>query len=120
MEILTPEFPGLQTLVQGTEIKEGAIPLGGAKLKDKERQILKDAFRNFNSSFSDIHAKCSKMTIPDEEIKTGLRKEVGERLVEKYSHFRRTYDKIVFTKNLNKYLLYTDKAIEEEIENLFN
>ena len=60
------------------------------------------------------------MTIPDDEIKKDLKKEVADRVVEKYSNFRRTYDKIVFTKNLNKYLIYTDKAIEEEIENLFN
>ncbi|XP_076855892.1 exocyst complex component 7 isoform X2 [Brachyhypopomus gauderio] len=92
----------------------------GTKLKDKERQVIKDKFKGFNDGLEELCKIQKVWAIPDKGQRDTIRHAQKRLVSEAYRAFVRRYANIVFTKNPEKYHKYTPEQVEEMIEKLFD
>uniref|UniRef100_H2ZQN5 Exocyst complex component 7 n=1 Tax=Ciona savignyi TaxID=51511 RepID=H2ZQN5_CIOSA len=94
----------------------------GGKLKDKDKQVVKDKFKSFNNDFEDLVKTHQQWAMPSSDIKKEIRNSVKSRIrssVLKIFLFHR-YRMVQFTKNIDKYLKYTPESVVENIDKLFD
>ena len=92
----------------------------GNKLKDKEKQIVKDKFKSFNTEFDDLIKTQQQWAIPNGDVKRELRDMVKQKIVPEYTALCEKYRMVQFTKNIEKYLKYTADEVNQNIEKLFD
>ncbi|KAG7491215.1 hypothetical protein MATL_G00000550 [Megalops atlanticus] len=92
----------------------------GTKLKDKERQMIKDKFKGFNDGLEELCKIQKVWAIPDTEQRDAIRRAQKRMVSEAYRNFLHRYSSISFTKNPDKYLKYKPEHVEEMIERLFD
>jgi exocyst complex component 7 len=89
-------------------------PFNDSKLKDKERQLLKDRFSGFNKEFEDIYETQKSYCIPSEQ--TELAKELivdnDYFISSHYKQFYETFARMNFAKNKEKYVKYTPEDLK--------
>lgn len=90
------------------------------KLKDKQKQNIKDKFTGFNKELEEITRIQKGYAIPDQELRDGLKKDNIDYIVPTYKMFLDKYKKLNFTKNQEKYIKYTAENVEHMINNLFD
>ncbi|XP_035468013.1 exocyst complex component 7 isoform X7 [Scophthalmus maximus] len=92
----------------------------GTKLKDKERQVIKDKFKGFNDGLDELCKTQKGWAIPDKEQRDFIRQ--AQRIVvsDAYRAFLQRCANISFTKNPEKYHKYRPEEVEEMIEKLFD
>uniref|UniRef100_A0A673CMJ4 Exocyst complex component 7 n=1 Tax=Sphaeramia orbicularis TaxID=375764 RepID=A0A673CMJ4_9TELE len=90
----------------------------GTKLKDKERQVIKDKFKGFNDGLEDLCKTQKGWAIPDKEQRDFIRQAQRKVVSDAYRAFLCT--NISFTKNPEKYHKYRPEEVEEMIEKLFD
>ncbi|XP_060593061.1 LOW QUALITY PROTEIN: exocyst complex component 7-like [Ruditapes philippinarum] len=91
-----------------------------AKLKDKEKQNIKDKFTGFNKELEEILRTQKGYAIPDQELRSSLKKDNIEFIMPAYKIFLDKYKKMNFTKNLDKYIKYQVVDVEEMINKFFD
>lgn len=91
-----------------------------AKLKEKERQNIKDKFSGFNKEFEDIVRTQKVYAIPDQELRASLKKDNVEYIIPAYRIFLDKYRKMNFTKNPEKYIKYSIEDVEAKIKEFFD
>ncbi|XP_055373366.1 exocyst complex component 7 [Condylostylus longicornis] len=94
-------------------------PING-KVKDKERQILKDRFSNFNKDLEDICKTQRGISIPDISLREGLKRDNIEHILPKYNQFYETYAEVQFSKNPEKYVKYKPHEVHTMLNKLFD
>ncbi|KAJ8263781.1 hypothetical protein GJAV_G00141220 [Gymnothorax javanicus] len=94
--------------------------LPGQKLKDKERQQIKDKFKGFNEGLEELCKVQKAWAIPDREQRQALRLAQSTLVTDAYRSFLHRYANISFTKNLDKYLKYGPEQVEDMIGRLFD
>uniref|UniRef100_A0A8C2WGE6 Exocyst complex component 7 n=1 Tax=Cyclopterus lumpus TaxID=8103 RepID=A0A8C2WGE6_CYCLU len=92
----------------------------GAKLKDKERQVIKDKFKGFNDGLEELCKIQKGWAIPDKEQRDFIRQAQRRVVSEAYRAFLHRCANISFTKNPEKYHKYRPEEVEEMIEKLFD
>ncbi|XP_042182310.1 exocyst complex component 7 isoform X10 [Oncorhynchus tshawytscha] len=92
----------------------------GTKLKDKERQVIKDKFKGFNDGLEELCKIQKVWAIPDKEQRDSIRHAQRRVVSEAYRAFLQRYANISFTKNPEKYHKYRPEQVEEMIERLFD
>ncbi|KAL0964844.1 hypothetical protein UPYG_G00329800 [Umbra pygmaea] len=92
----------------------------GTKLKDKERQMIKEKFKGFNESLEELCKIQKVWAIPDKEQRDKIRQAQKSLVSEAYRTFLQRYANISFTKNPEKYHKYLPEQVEEMIERLFD
>uniref|UniRef100_A0A8C9R5L4 Exocyst complex component 7 n=1 Tax=Scleropages formosus TaxID=113540 RepID=A0A8C9R5L4_SCLFO len=92
----------------------------GAKLKDKERQMIKDKFKGFNDGLEELCKIQKGWAIPDKEQRDAIRQAQKKVVSQAYRDFLSRYANISFTKNPEKYNKYRPEQVEEMIEKLFD
>ncbi|XP_037319952.1 exocyst complex component 7 isoform X10 [Pungitius pungitius] len=92
----------------------------GAKLKDKERQVIKDKFKGFNEGLEELCKIQKGWAIPDKEQRDFIRQAQRRVVSEAYRAFLHRCANISFTKNPEKYHKYRPEEVEEMIEKLFD
>lgn len=92
----------------------------GSRLKDKEKQVVKEKLKSFNSDLEDLVKSHRVWAVPDGAIKKELRQQVRKLILPRYSAFRDRYRMVQFTKNIEKYLKYTPEGVEKQINKLFD
>ncbi|KAM4715879.1 exocyst complex component 7 isoform 5-T5 [Anableps anableps] len=92
----------------------------GAKLKDKERQVIKDKFKGFNDGLEELCKIQKGWAIPDKEQRDSIRQSQKKIVSEAYRAFLQRCFNISFTKNPEKYHKYRPEEVEEMIEKLFD
>ncbi|XP_067100825.1 exocyst complex component 7 isoform X3 [Osmerus mordax] len=92
----------------------------GAKLKDKERQVIKDKFKGFNDGLEELCKIQKVWAIPDKGQRDAIRQAQKRMVSEAYRNFLQRYANISFTKNPEKYNKYKPEQVEEMIERLFD
>ncbi|XP_028818459.1 exocyst complex component 7 isoform X6 [Denticeps clupeoides] len=92
----------------------------GTKLKDKERQVIKDKFKGFNDGLEELCKTQKGWAIPDKEQRDSIRQAQKKVVSEAYKTFLQRYANISFTKNPEKYHKYRPQEVEEMIERLFD
>ncbi|KAL8579445.1 hypothetical protein ACOMHN_026810 [Nucella lapillus] len=90
------------------------------KLKDKERQNIKDKFTGFNKELEDIHRIQKGYAIPDQELRQQLIRENKEFLVPRYQMFHAKYSVLNFTKNRSKYVKYDVVGVGKMVDSFFD
>ncbi|CAB4006486.1 exocyst complex component 7 isoform X2 [Paramuricea clavata] len=91
-----------------------------AKVGQKQKQLIKDKFKGFNSEFEDICQTQKTYAVPDEKLRDQLRQENIDSIVQTYRAFQEKYTAIQFTKNVEKYIKYTPEEVEKQLSTLFD
>ncbi|XP_040185957.1 exocyst complex component 7-like isoform X7 [Rana temporaria] len=95
--------------------------LQGAKLKDKERQIIKERFKGFNEGLEEICKIQKSWAIPDKRQRERIRQAQKTIVQEVYGAFLHKYGTgVSFTKNPDKYIKYSVEHVGDMIERLFD
>ncbi|XP_029311922.1 exocyst complex component 7 isoform X8 [Cottoperca gobio] len=92
----------------------------GTKLKDKERQVIKDKFKGFNDGLEELCKIQKGWAIPDKEQRDFIRQAQKRVVSDAYRAFLHRCANISFTKNPEKYHKYRPEEVEEMIEKLFD
>uniref|UniRef100_A0A1A8HK70 Exocyst complex component 7 n=1 Tax=Nothobranchius korthausae TaxID=1143690 RepID=A0A1A8HK70_9TELE len=92
----------------------------GAKLKDKERQVIKDKFKGFNDGLEELCKTQKGWAIPDKDQRDFIRQAQKKVVSDTYRAFLQRCTNISFTKNPEKYHKYRPEEVEEMIEKLFD
>ncbi|XP_051522873.1 exocyst complex component 7 isoform X11 [Myxocyprinus asiaticus] len=92
----------------------------GTKLKDKERQIIKDKFKGFNDGLEELCKIQKGWAVPDKEQRDAIRHAQKRVVSEAYKAFLLRCENISFTKNPEKYHRYTPEQVEVMIDKLFD
>ncbi|XP_037547216.1 exocyst complex component 7 isoform X4 [Nematolebias whitei] len=92
----------------------------GAKLRDKERQVIKDKFKGFNDGLEELCKIQKGWAIPDKDQRDFIRQAQKKVVSEAYRSFVHRCANISFTKNPEKYHKYRPEEVEEMIEKLFD
>ncbi|NXY53888.1 EXOC7 protein, partial [Callaeas wilsoni] len=103
-------------------ISERNLPVfqPGVKLKDKERQMIKERFKGFNDGLEELCKIQKAWAIPDMEQRDKIRQAQKTIVKETYGAFLSRYGNVPFTKNLEKYIKYQVDQVGEMIEKLFD
>ncbi|XP_059388832.1 exocyst complex component 7 isoform X9 [Carassius carassius] len=92
----------------------------GTKLKDKERQIIKDKFKGFNDGLEELCKIQQGWAVPDKEQRDAIRQAEKRVVSEAYRAFLQRCANISFTKNPEKYHRYSPEQVEDMIDRLFD
>ncbi|NXX56684.1 EXOC7 protein, partial [Scopus umbretta] len=92
----------------------------GVKLKDKERQMIKERFKGFNDGLEELCKIQKAWAIPDMEQRDKIRRAQKTIVKETYGAFLNRYVNVPFTKNPEKYIKYQVDQVGEMIEKLFD
>ncbi|NXN91926.1 EXOC7 protein, partial [Rhinopomastus cyanomelas] len=92
----------------------------GVKLKDKERQMIKERFKGFNDGLEELCKIQKAWAIPDVEQRDKIRRAQKTIVKETYGAFLNRYVNVPFTKNPEKYIKYQVDQVGEMIEKLFD
>ncbi|KAK7122244.1 hypothetical protein R3I94_019384 [Phoxinus phoxinus] len=92
----------------------------GTKLKDKERQIIKDKFKGFNEGLEELCKIQKGWAVPDKEQRDAIRQAQRRVVSDAYKAFLQRCANISFTKNPEKYHRYAPEHVEEMIDKLFD
>ncbi|XP_006136531.1 exocyst complex component 7 isoform X10 [Pelodiscus sinensis] len=103
-------------------ISERTLPVfqPGVKLKDKERQVIKERFKGFNDGLEELCKIQKAWAIPDTEQRDKIRQAQKTIVKETYGTFLNRYGNVPFTKNPEKYIKYRVDQVGEMIEKLFD
>ncbi|NXD87872.1 EXOC7 protein, partial [Halcyon senegalensis] len=92
----------------------------GVKLKDKERQMIKERFKGFNDGLEELCKIQKAWAIPDMEQRDKIRRAQKTIVKDTYGAFLNRYGNVPFTKNPEKYIKYQVDQVGEMIEKLFD
>ncbi|XP_053094745.1 exocyst complex component 7 isoform X10 [Pangasianodon hypophthalmus] len=92
----------------------------GTKLKDKERQVIKDKFKGFNDGLEELCKIQKVWAIPDKEQRDAIRHAQKKLISDAYKAFLHRCANMPFTKNPEKYHKYTPELVEDMIDKLFD
>ncbi|XP_074649537.1 exocyst complex component 7-like isoform X2 [Tubulanus polymorphus] len=91
-----------------------------SKMKDKERQNIKDKFTGFNKEIEDLHRVQKGYAIPDMELRETLIHDNKQYITPVYEKFYHKYQSVNFTRNPEKYLKYNPTEVAEIIDRFFD
>ncbi|KAM9772726.1 exocyst complex component 7 isoform 2-T2 [Syngnathus typhle] len=92
----------------------------GAKLKDKERQVIKDKFKGFNEGLEELCKIHKGWAVPDKEQRDFIRLAQKRAVTHAYTGFLHRCANLPFTKNPEKYHKYRPEEVEDMIDRLFD
>ncbi|XP_045492484.1 exocyst complex component 7 [Colias croceus] len=78
-----------------------------AKLRDKDRQMLKDKYSSFNREWEESARAQRGYSVPDGELRETLKRDNKEALLPRYSAFHAHTAHLPFSKSPDKYAKYT-------------
>ncbi|XP_050681596.1 exocyst complex component 7 isoform X2 [Leptidea sinapis] len=91
-----------------------------AKLRDKDRQMLKDKFSSFNREWEDTTRAQRGYAVPEREVRESLKREVAAALLPAYSALHARATAAPFAKNPDKYVKYTPVQIAAQLDGYFD
>ncbi|XP_006145826.1 exocyst complex component 7 isoform X4 [Tupaia chinensis] len=92
----------------------------GVKLRDKERQMIKERFKGFNDGLEELCKIQKAWAIPDTEQRDKIRQAQKNVVKETYGAFLHRYGGVPFTKNPEKYIKYRVEQVGDMIDRLFD
>ncbi|XP_032471934.1 exocyst complex component 7 isoform X5 [Phocoena sinus] len=92
----------------------------GVKLRDKERQVIKERFKGFNDGLEELCKIQKAWAIPDTEQRDKIRQAQKNIVKETYGAFLHRYGSVPFTKNPEKYIKYRVEQVGDMIDRLFD
>ncbi|XP_048220927.1 exocyst complex component 7 isoform X8 [Perognathus longimembris pacificus] len=103
-------------------ITEKNLPVfqSGVKLRDKERQMIKERFKGFNDGLEELCKIQKAWAVPDTEQRDRIRQIQKKIVKETYGAFLQRYNNVPFTKNPEKYVKYQVDQVGDMIDRLFD
>uniref|UniRef100_A0A8C8YPK6 Exocyst complex component 7 n=1 Tax=Prolemur simus TaxID=1328070 RepID=A0A8C8YPK6_PROSS len=103
-------------------ITEKNLPVfqSGVKLRDKERQMIKERFKGFNDGLEELCKIQKAWAIPDTEQRDKIRQAQKNIVKETYRAFLHRFGNVSFTKNPDKYIKYQVEQVGDMIDRLFD
>ncbi|XP_017653189.1 exocyst complex component 7 isoform X9 [Nannospalax galili] len=103
-------------------IAEKSLPIfqPGVKLRDKERQMIKERFKGFNDGLEELCKIQKAWAIPDTEQRDKIRQAQKNIVKDTYGAFLHRYSSVPFTKNPEKYIKYRVEQVGDMIDRLFD
>ncbi|XP_072941736.1 exocyst complex component 7 [Epargyreus clarus] len=90
------------------------------KLRDKDRQILKDKFASFNREWEECCRQQRGYSVPDAELREALKRDNKAALLPPYAAFHAAHAPLPFSKNPDKYVKYTPLQIATQLDGYFD
>ncbi|XP_063865546.1 exocyst complex component 7-like isoform X2 [Scylla paramamosain] len=90
------------------------------KLRDKDRQLIKEAFAGFNKEMEEMSRVQRSYSIPDRELRESLKRDNMEYILPKYQAFYDRYVNVAFTKNTEKYIKYSPADVSNMVDKFFD
>lgn len=87
-------------------------------MSSKEKDVIKDKFKKFNSDFETLVDHQRSFTIPDREIRELLLNEITRVVLPLYQRFYDKYANSEFAKNPSKYVKYNKLQLSEILSSL--
>uniref|UniRef100_G1TWT5 Exocyst complex component 7 n=1 Tax=Oryctolagus cuniculus TaxID=9986 RepID=G1TWT5_RABIT len=92
----------------------------GIKLRDKERQMIKERFKGFNDGLEELCKIQKPWATPDTEQRDKICQAQKDMVKETYGVFLHRYGSVPFTKNIEKYIKYRVDQVGDMIDRLFD
>lgn len=92
----------------------------GGKLREKDRQAVKEIFKTFNNEFEELVKVQQKWAVPNVEIKNQIRQEINGSIFEQFSEMSKRFRIVQFTKNIEKFIKYTPENVSAEVNRIFS
>ncbi|KAK4320782.1 hypothetical protein Pmani_008377 [Petrolisthes manimaculis] len=108
----------LHYLVNHEDVPLSVIQAG--KLRDKDRQLIKDKFAGFNKEIEEMSKVQRSYSIPDRELRESLKRDNMEYILPKYQAFYDKYVNVPFTKNTEKYIKYNPADVASMVDKFFD
>lgn len=89
-------------------------------LGKKEKAVLKGRFSGFNKDFEDMFEMQTRLFVPDESLRTELRRELRSKILPAYRAFLDKWGDSAFTKNPGKYVKFSAEALESMLNKFFD
>ncbi|CAF3073853.1 unnamed protein product, partial [Rotaria sp. Silwood2] len=111
----TPLVIAIQQMLEYDNVNR----LSDGKLRDRDREQLKDSFTSVNTAIDNLRLQCQEYIVSDVDLRDRLKKE-GKMLI--MDMFKTYYNKFAnkdFTRNREKYIRYDPRTLESIIDNFF-
>ncbi|CAF3508067.1 unnamed protein product [Rotaria socialis] len=111
----TPLIIAIQQMLEYDNVNR----LSDGKLRDRDREQLKESFATLNAAIDNLRQQCQEYIVSDVDLRDRLRTE-GKLLI--MDMFRTYYNKFSnkdFTRNREKYIRYDPRILESIIDNFF-
>eukprot|EP00457_Paulinella_chromatophora_P004507 gb/GEZN01004519.1/.p1 GENE.gb/GEZN01004519.1/~~gb/GEZN01004519.1/.p1 ORF type:complete len:619 (-),score=134.34 gb/GEZN01004519.1/:18-1874(-) len=89
-------------------------------LSQNVRKKIKTRFQNFNAAFQKIYSEQSQYSVPDSDLRSSLRSENVELLLERYKEFLQLFRHVEFTTQPDKYIKYDALSLETCLDKFFD
>lgn len=90
------------------------------KLKDSQKDAIKNKFKVFNSTLEEQLRIQQKWTIPDPQFRDWVREDNIEAIIYKYEDMCKRFEKVNFSSNNKKYIIYTTEDVEKTLSMFFD
>ena len=111
-------MPIVEHLMDTMKISDGGKII--TTLNSKQRDVIKEKFKNFNKDFDELYQVQKTYAIPDVELRAQVVKEVKQVLIPMYNRFYDRYTEIEFTKNPDKYIKYNKEMLVAALDQFFD
>ncbi|XP_023944218.2 exocyst complex component 7 isoform X1 [Bicyclus anynana] len=91
-----------------------------AKLRDKDRQMLKDKFSSFNREWEETTRAQRSYSVPDAELREALKRDNKQAILPPYSSLHERALATPFAKHPEKYVKYTPLQIAAQLDGYFD
>ncbi|KAK9366382.1 Cullin repeat-like-containing domain protein [Lipomyces kononenkoae] len=105
-------------LMDVTVVRSASTASGGkASMSSKDREVIKEKFRNFNTSFDELVVKFKEYNFADAELRAYLAKEVAF-VSPLYQRFYEKHKAGEFSKHTEKYIKYNKSQLDQMLASL--
>ncbi|XP_068628028.1 exocyst complex component 7 [Battus philenor] len=91
-----------------------------SRLRDKDRQILKDKFSAFNREWEECCRAQRGYSVPDAELREALKRDNKQAILPAYTALHARHSATPFSRNPDKYLKYTPLQIATQLDGYFD
>ncbi|KAG0344492.1 exocyst complex component exo70 [Podila humilis] len=112
--------PCVEHLMDVTYVHDGGVQ---HVLNSNQRQMVKDKFKNFNHDFDELWKTQKQYSIPDQDLRSMVLKDVNQIMIPMYEKFLNKYSSnnssYEFTKNIQKYIRYDVSMVKDMVSQFF-
>ncbi|UJR14592.1 hypothetical protein I4U23_001587 [Adineta vaga] len=111
----TPLIIAIQQMLEYDNVNR----LSDGKLRDRDREQLKESFASINAAIDNLRQQCQEYIVSDVDLRDRLRNEGKKLILDMYRTYYNKFANKDFTKHREKYIRYDPTIFELTIDNFF-